>query len=508
MKSIHAFLINAIQRYLSLTILAFVVAIISFIPNSDAADWRVIGNRKDGKPVYVDYDSMNMQQGYLVIDSKFPPNANLVGFLSGIIEAYERVAISCSQNTAAVLSSSYAYKNGEVKVNFNNSINESVFNPIVSGTVISTKVTSLCRDYSLLQEAKESSPSKILTNGIHPSEWTDPLDIEDQKVYFKKESLEGDKDEIKFIARVESPSPKKTPIKNYSFINYVEISKIDCSNGEYYAVITEYFNEKNLVVERYEVNPENVTRTQLTSELGKKIKEISCGVYYANQTKSKRLQESQSEENEYSTGTAWQIDGKHLITAHHVVAGATRIVIAVSLTESKFVNVIASDPANDIAIIELLDGKLKSRPLQLASKLSTLGSKIAVVGYPLPDILGAKIQATSGEISGLGGVENDPRYYQISAAVQSGNSGGPVLNQSGEVVGVVSSKLNDITMLKERGLIPQNVNFAVKHPYVLALIDSAGIKMQKTPVKINKIEDAITQAQNSVYLVYVESKAQ
>lgn len=122
----------------------------------------------------------------------------------------------------------------------------------------------------------------------------------------------------------------------------------------------------------------------------------------------------------------------------------------------------------------------------------------------MPDILGVKVQATTGEVSKLAGIRDDLRFYQISAAVQSGNSGGPLLNAQGEVVGVVSSKLNALNTLNEHGDLPQNVNFAVKYPYVSAMIESAGVAISKPPKKMSKIEDAITSAKESVYLLIVQ----
>jgi hypothetical protein len=78
-----------------------------------------------------------------------------------------------------------------------------------------------------------------------------------------------------------------------------------------------------------------------------------------------------------------------------------------------------------------------------------------------------------------------------------------LLNQQGEVIGVVSSKLNAINILKEHGDLPQNVNFAVKYPYISAMLDSANVLPTKSQKKTNKIEDAITQAKESVYLLIV-----
>ena len=191
------------------------------------------------------------------------------------------------------------------------------------------------------------------------------------------------------------------------------------------------------------------------------------------------------------------------MTAYHVVDGAKSMFITLADGETKVAKVVASDPSNDLALIQIIDGTLVTKPLQLATKPSLLGSKIAVIGYPLPDVLGTKVQATSGEVSKLAGIQDDLRFYQISAAVQQGNSGGPLLNQQGEVVGVVSSKLNAINILKEHGDIPQNINFAVKYPYISAMLDAANVLPPKSQKKTKKIEDAITQAKESVYLLIV-----
>ena len=205
----------------------------------------------------------------------------------------------------------------------------------------------------------------------------------------------------------------------------------------------------------------------------------------------------------YFSGTAWQVSSNQLVTAYHVVDGAKSMFITLADGETKVAKVVASDPSNDLALIQIIDGTLVTKPLQLATKPSLLGSKIAVIGYPLPDVLGTKVQATSGEVSKLAGIQDDLRFYQISAAVQQGNSGGPLLNQQGEVVGVVSSKLNAINILKEHGDIPQNINFAVKYPYISAMLDAANVLPPKSQKKTKKIEDAITQAKESVYLLIV-----
>ena len=104
-----------------------------------------------------------------------------------------------------------------------------------------------------------------------------------------------------------------------------------------------------------------------------------------------------------------------------------------------------------------------------------VGEDITVVGYPLGDLLGTTIKATAGTVSSLTGINNDSAMLQIDASVQPGNSGGPLVDSAGNVIGVVTSKLDDIEMLKQTGSLPQNVNFAIKNSSTLAFLRSQSI---------------------------------
>ena len=115
----------------------------------------------------------------------------------------------------------------------------------------------------------------------------------------------------------------------------------------------------------------------------------------------------------------------------------------------------------------------------------------------MSDLLGRNTQATTGEISKLSGMQDDLRFYQISAAVQSGNSGGPVLNKESEVVGVVISKTNQLP-----SEVIQNVNFAIKSAYISPLLESAKVNLTKSNKKTTNMEDAIKDVKDSIYLIY------
>jgi S1-C subfamily serine protease len=103
------------------------------------------------------------------------------------------------------------------------------------------------------------------------------------------------------------------------------------------------------------------------------------------------------------------------------------------------------------------------------------GDDVVVVGYPLNGLLAADVNITTGAISALAGLRNDTRFLQLTAPVQPGNSGGPALDMSGHLIGIVTSKLNAISVAGATGDIPQNVNFAIKETVVRDFLDANGV---------------------------------
>ena len=91
-----------------------------------------------------------------------------------------------------------------------------------------------------------------------------------------------------------------------------------------------------------------------------------------------------------------------------------------------------------------------------------LGDNILAAGFPLDNDLSESIKVTRGIVSSMSGIGNNYSQYQIDAAVQGGNSGGPLLDDKGTVVGVVVSQIDKVRYLAEENYIPENVNFAVK----------------------------------------------
>ena len=140
-----------------------------------------------------------------------------------------------------------------------------------------------------------------------------------------------------------------------------------------------------------------------------------------------------------STGTGFVVNPNgYLLTCNHVVAGAGRVEVA--LGGSAYVaTVVAADPAHDLAVVAVQATGLPTLPLADSSRVE-VGTDVRVIGFPLEHELGAGVKVTRGVVSGIaprGGVN----VFQTDAAVNPGNSGGPVVNEAGEVVGVASAKL-------------------------------------------------------------------
>jgi hypothetical protein len=202
------------------------------------------------------------------------------------------------------------------------------------------------------------------------------------------------------------------------------------------------------------------------------------------------------------TGTIVTAQG-HVLTAAHVVAGSTTIRVVTS-QGTKSAKVLQVDEANDIAVLKISDGTFI--PLAVVpSRAVKLGQPVATIGFPNPDFQGFSPKVTRGEISSANGFADDPRSWQISVPVQPGNSGGPLLDENGNLVGIVESKLG-LKAAEATGDIPQNVNYAVKSAYATALLDPYLDNNAPAPKLADpklKFEDMVARAQQSVVLILV-----
>ena len=152
-------------------------------------------------------------------------------------------------------------------------------------------------------------------------------------------------------------------------------------------------------------------------------------------------------------------DDGYFVTCEHVVRGATSFHVR-SPSGSLPARLIKKDRTIDVAVLKV-DGAFRALPVAAQPRVK-LGDAVFTIGFPNPVVQGVEPKLTRGEISSMAGVRDNPRYYQISVPVQPGNSGGALLDECGNAVGVVTSRLDDVATYKASGALPQNVNYAVK----------------------------------------------
>jgi TPR repeat protein len=222
------------------------------------------------------------------------------------------------------------------------------------------------------------------------------------------------------------------------------------------------------------------------------------------ETSSSSSDNSISPENPTFTGTGFFItDNGYLISNYHVVKNATkvRLLTSAGLIDAKVVQV---DAANDLALLKA-DGRFAPLPIA-ASRTVNLGGMVATIGFPDIGLQGFAPKLAKGEIASLSGAGDDPRYFQISVPVQPGNSGGALVDDRGNVIGIVSAKLDASAALAASGALPENVNYAVKSSLLLSFLESVpavSAKLKEPITADRKFEDVVKSAQDAAVLVLV-----
>jgi len=195
-----------------------------------------------------------------------------------------------------------------------------------------------------------------------------------------------------------------------------------------------------------------------------------------------------------------------VITNEHVIHGRTNISLVMATRQTVPARVLVADIHNDLAVLEIVGPTGPPAGIPLAEDASDSGTEVFTVGHPHVGLMGSELKVTSGIISSTSGLGGDPRFLQMTVPLQSGNSGGPLLNMRGEAVGVTTAKLNAAAVLRATGDLPENVNYAIKAIYVRALLESAGQERPARPLTPGTapLAELVKRVRGSVVLVLAE----
>lgn len=185
----------------------------------------------------------------------------------------------------------------------------------------------------------------------------------------------------------------------------------------------------------------------------------------------------------------------YIATNYHVIEGATEIFTEIEGRDYKC-KLITIDKENDLAIIKVIDKNSFPVYSSINSNNTETGSEIFVLGFPYAlSLLGNEIKLTDGKISSQTGFQGQSKTYQISAPIQPGNSGGPLFNSDGDIVGIVSSKFT----------AGENVGYAIKSKYLLDLLAKNNISFNRNnSIKNSSLVEKVKLLSNTTLLIKVK----
>lgn len=184
------------------------------------------------------------------------------------------------------------------------------------------------------------------------------------------------------------------------------------------------------------------------------------------------------------SGTGFVVSANgHIVTNHHVTDSCSDLKGNLTGEAAMVLRVVSSDANNDLALLQAPSTATFKEFARIRDRSIRSGDSVVAIGFPFHGLLTSDFTVTTGIVSSLSGMRNDSRFLQISAPVQPGNSGGPLFDTTGQIVGVVTGKLDGLRVAVATGSIPENINFAIKTGALRDFLDNSVVPYQTAEPK-------------------------
>lgn len=259
---------------------------------------------------------------------------------------------------------------------------------------------------------------------------------------------------------------------------------------------------------RYE--NKSITRLSLSGSMAALDAVIGCQKELLARTRREGREPAQAKsapgddkkEGGTSSGTGFFVsESGHILTNFHVVDGCKAVEITRQGSVSEPVQVLARDATNDLALLKAASGP--SSPVPMLAPRTRIGDSIYVYGFPLAGLLASSGNFTVGNVTATSGLNDDSRMLQVSAPVQPGNSGGPLIDQYGNIAGVVVAKLNALQLASVTKDLAQNVNFAIKSSVAQTFLDGNSVVTPTATMSGTRLDPAAIAEKAKTFTVFV-----
>jgi S1-C subfamily serine protease len=469
-----------------------------------AEQWVEVSASKDRR-IYVDRDSVR-REGALIramIRGDFARPVKDKTFSRPFSRIVLERVDDCAKGLAAAASAAYFDAKGELIESYDYEKAGLEFQSDAPGSM-GVEVRDYVCGEAAPAPATTAAPAAPPDMSLSPTEgqWVVLIPGKDEVSYYRIDSIRAlGEHTVSVITKHTYARDAEADGKRYRTV--VGLLAIDCQARRYAPLDSALYSEEGARISAHPVADEDATFYAIEAEsIVDRLQRIVCAA--PPPASRPTADPAASDEPRLATGTGWMSAKGYVVTASHVIAQAKRIVLyqnghAVGLAE-----VVIDDPANDVALLRPSLKGVTHVAIPLSGRPAALGSPVFTIGYPAPDVLGVSVKMTSGEVSAVTGLDvassraDDVRLMQISIPIQSGNSGGPVINDAGQAVGIVISTL----VRTSDDDIAQNVNYALKVSYVRGLLselpDVGGYRLVKPAAGRTALVGAL---QDAVFMI-------